>query len=35
MYTDIKNITYENNGIERRNVCRILIKEFKKLLVWD
>jgi hypothetical protein len=35
MCNDIKNITCQNNCIERRNVCRILKKEFKKLLVWD
>jgi hypothetical protein len=35
MYNDIKNITCQNNGIEQRNVCRILKKEFKKLLVLD
>jgi hypothetical protein len=33
MYNDIKNITCQNNGIERRIACRIFKKEFKKLLV--
>jgi len=35
MYDDNKNIKCQNMGIERRNVCRILKKEFKKLLVSD
>jgi hypothetical protein len=35
MYNDIKNITCQNNGIERRNVCRIFQKYFKKLFVWE